>query len=81
MEATRGEVTGHALKLEEELEHTKRVQGETTDRLASRSADVESVTRSMVSNFFYGRVRGIYSRCSIAWRRTFFSFLDDFIDA
>jgi len=40
-------VTGHAMKLEEELEHTKRVQGETADRLVSRSADVESVTRSL----------------------------------
>ena len=49
MEATKGEVTGHALKLEEELEHTKRVQGETADRLVSRSADVESVTRSLAS--------------------------------
>ena len=49
MEATKGEVTGHALKLEEELEHSKRVQGETADRLVSRSADVESVTRSLVS--------------------------------
>ena len=51
MEATKGEVTGHALKLEEELEHSKRVQGETADRLVSRSADVESVTRSLVSIF------------------------------
>ena len=49
MEATKGEVTGHALKLEEELEHSKRVQGETADRLVSRSADVESVTRSLAS--------------------------------
>ena len=49
MEATRGEVTGHAMKLEEELEHTKRVQGETAERLVSRSADVESVTRSLAS--------------------------------
>ena len=49
VEATRGEVTASAMKLEEELEHTKRVQGETTERLVSRSADVESVTRSLVS--------------------------------
>ena len=49
MEATKGEVTGHALKLEEELEHSKRVQGETADRLVSRSADIESVTRSLAS--------------------------------
>lgn len=49
MEATKGEVTGHALKLEEELEHSKRVQGETADRLVSRSADVESVARSLAS--------------------------------
>lgn len=80
VEATRGEMAGHTLKLEEELEHTKRVQGETTDRLVSRSADVESVTRSMVSNLFYERVRGIYSKCTIA-RRKLFSFLNDFIDA
>ena len=53
MEATKGEVTGHALKLEEELEHSKRVQGETADRLVSRSADVESVTRSLASILLY----------------------------
>lgn len=73
-------MAGHALKLEEELEHTKRIQGETTDRLVSRSADVESVTRSMVSSLFYERVRVIYSECTIAWRKHF-SFLNDFIDA
>lgn len=66
MEATRGEATGHAMKLEEELEHTKRVQGETAERLVSRSADVESVTRSLVSKVFV-RLRGIYckSNCSL----------------
>ena len=53
MEATRGEVTANAMKLEEELEHTKRVQGETAERLSSRSADVESVTRSLVSESYY----------------------------
>ena len=60
MEATRGEVTGHAMKLEEELEHTKRVQGETAERLVSRSADIESVTRSLASivknSLFHTRV-------------------------
>lgn len=53
VEATRGEVTANAMKLEEELEHTKRVQGETAERLSSRSADVESVTRSLVSESHY----------------------------
>lgn len=53
MEATRGEVTANAMKLEEELEHTKRVHGETAERLVSRSADVESVTRSLVSILFF----------------------------
>lgn len=52
VEATRGEVTANAMKLEEELEHTKRVQGETAERLSSRSADVESVTRSLVSESY-----------------------------
>lgn len=60
VEATRGEATGHAMKLEEELEHTKRVQGETAERLVSRSADVESVTRSLASivmnSLFHTRV-------------------------
>ena len=69
MEASRGEVTGHVLKLEEELEHTKRVQGETTERLATRSADVESVTRSLVSNNCLNGVRQLaainaLSQCS-----------------
>lgn len=53
VEATRGEVTANAMKLEEELEHTKRVHGETAERLSSRSADVESVTRSLVSESYY----------------------------
>ena len=57
VEATRGEVAGHAMKLEEELEHTKRVHGETTERLVSRSADVESVTKSLVS-FHNDEVKG-----------------------
>lgn len=72
MEATRGEVTGHAMKLEEELEHTKRVQGETTERLVSRSADIESVTRSLVSNFLLKVKRyQLYSKCSMAFKRNF----------
>ena len=58
VEATRGEVAGHAMKLEEELEHTKRVHGETTERLVSRSADVESVTKSLVS-FHNDEVKGV----------------------
>lgn len=67
MEATRGEVTGHAMELEEELEHTKRVQGETADRLVSRSADVESVTRSLV------RVRAIYEKSALPAEGIFLS--------
>ena len=59
MEATKGEVTGHALKLEEELEHSKRVQGETADRLVSRSADVESVTRSLASILCMSSLHGL----------------------
>ena len=63
MEATRGEVTANAMKLEEELEHTKRVHGETAERLVSRSADVESVTRSLVSIIFFRGWSGIESGC------------------
>lgn len=87
VEATRGEVAASAMKLEEELEHTKRVQGETAERLVSRSADIQSVTRSLASiNVlleWVGKERmGWFSvmRCQVVKGQAYYMFIYHFVD-